>query len=308
MSKLWSSLFFRLALLIGGGLFGLAARAETFVLPPPGVDLVGSIRIVYASHEETLLDIARRHSLGYEEIGLANHGVDRWLPGEGTPIVLPTRYILPDAPREGIVLNLPEMRLYYYPKPKSGERPVVITHPVSIGRMDWRTPLGVTKVVAKQKDPPWYPPASIKAEHAEQGEILPDVVPGGPGNPLGRFAMRLGIPGYLIHGTDKPYGIGMRVTHGCLRMYPEDIEKLFPEVPVGTPVHIVNQSMKAGWFAGQLYMEFHPPLEEHQKSLEDLIAEATEVVTVKAGPYAPDRVAIKLVVEQASGLPVPVAY
>lgn len=284
------------------------ARAETFLLPPADVEVVGQIRVVYSRYEETLLDVARRYSLGYEEIGHANPGVDRWLPGEDTPIVLPTRYVLPDAPRQGIVLNLPEMRLYYYPPPKKGEKPVVVTHPVSIGRMDWRTPLGKTTVVAKQTDPPWYPPASIKAEHAAKGDILPDVVPGGPDNPLGRFAMRLGLPGYLIHGTDKPYGIGMRVTHGCLRMYPEDIEKLFPNVPVGTPVHIVNQPMKAGWYAGTLFMEFHPPLEEHARPLEELVTEAIEVVGAKAAPYQPDPVAIRLVVEQASGLPVPVSY
>lgn len=302
------SLLAGLALFLSG-ISTVAARAETFILPPPDVDLVGEIRIDYAQHEDTLLDIARRHSLGYEEIIQANPGVDRWLPGAGTPVVLPTRHILPDAPREGIVLNVPEMRLYYYPKPKAGERPVVITYPVSIGRMDWSTPLGKTSVVAKQKDPPWYPPASIKAEHAADGDILPDVVPGGPDNPLGRHALRLGIPAYLIHGTNKPYGIGMRVTHGCVRMYPEDIESLFPLVPVGTPVYIVNQPVKAGRLAGTLFLEFHTPLEEHQKPMKDLLAEATETITARSGSAsAIDSQALELIVEQASGLPVPVSH
>lgn len=293
------------------GLFAVvAARAETFILPPPDVDLVGEIRIDYARQEDTLLDIARRNSLGYDEIIQANPGVDRWLPGEGTPVVLPTRYILPDAPREGIVLNLPEMRLYYYPKPKAGEKPVVRTYPVSIGRMDWNTPLGKTSIVAKQTDPPWYPPASIKAEHAAQGDILPDMVPGGPDNPLGRFAMRLGVPGYLIHSTNKPFGIGMRVTHGCVRMYPEDIETLFPDVPVGTPVHIVNQAVKVGRLAGSLFLEAHAPLDEENIPSEVTFHKAIEVITAKAGPGAPeiDPDAVELVVDQASGLPVPVTY
>lgn len=302
------SLLAGLALFLSG-ISTVAARAETFILPPPDVDLVGEIRIDYAQHEDTLLDIARRHSLGYEEIIQANPGVDRWLPGAGTPVVLPTRHILPDAPREGIVLNVPEMRLYYYPKPEAGERPVVITYPVSIGRMDWSTPLGKTSVVAKQKDPPWYPPASIKEEHAADGDILPDVVPGGPDNPLGRHALRLGIPAYLIHGTNKPYGIGMRVTHGCVRMYPEDIESLFPRVPVGTPVYIVNQPVKAGRLAGTLFLEFHTPLEEHQKPVEDLLNEATESITARFGSAsAIDSQALRLIVEQASGLPVPVSH
>ena len=283
--------------------------ADTFILPPPDVDLIGEVQVVDARQEDTLLDIARRYGLGYEEIIQANPGVDRWLPGAGTPVVLPTRYILPDAPREGIVLNLPEMRLYYYPKPKAGEMPVVVTHPVSIGRMDWKTPLGTTRVIAKQEEPNWYPPESIKAEHAARGDILPDVVPGGPDNPLGMFAMRLGIPGYLIHGTNRPFGIGMRVTHGCVRMYPEDIERLFSMVPINTRVHIVNQPIKAGWFAGTLFLESHVPLEEDNRSVATTINEAMQVLSEKAGPYFSfaDPVAVQIVVEQASGLAVPIS-
>jgi len=301
-----SNPLYSLTLLVLGALSALTVKAETFILPPADVDLVGEIRIVYATHEDTLLDIARRHSLGHDEIIQANPGVDRWLPGAGTPVVLPTRYILPDTPRQGMVLNVPEMRLYYYPKPKSGEKPVVITHPVSIGRMDWNTPLGKTSVVAKQKDPAWYPPASIKAEHAAQGDILPDVVPGGPDNPLGRYALRLGIPGYLIHSTNKPYGIGMRVTHGCVRLYPEDIERLFPQVPVGTPVYIINQPVKAGWLAGTLFLESHPPLEEDQLSTEAMATEAMNAIMAKTGSFAAggNPLTIELVVAQASGLPV----
>ncbi len=302
----------RLALLILGSLASLTVRAETFILPPPDVDVIGEIRVIYAKQEDTLIDIARRYELGYDQILKANPGVDRWVPGEGTPIVLPSRYILPNAPRDGIVLNVPEMRLYYYPKPNTVERTVVITHPVSIGRMDWKTPLGRTSVVAKQKDPPWYPPASIKAEHAAEGDPLPDMIPGGtPDNPLGRYALRLGIRGYLIHGTDerKSNGIGMQVTHGCVRMYPEDIERLFAMVPLGTPVYIVNQPVKAGWLAGTLFMEFHAPLEEDNLPTKVTVDDATQAIAAKLGPDTPqiDQTTVELAVEQASGLPIAIS-
>jgi lipoprotein-anchoring transpeptidase ErfK/SrfK len=173
---------------------------------------------------------------------------------EGTRVILPTQHILPDTPREGLVLNLPEMRLYYYPKPSTGKPRTVVTFPVSIGRMDWATPLGLTRVTAKVINPVWYPPASIRAEHEQEGQALPPEVAAGPDNPLGQYALQLGRPGYLIHGTDRPYGIGMRATHGCIRLYPEDIQRLFEEVPVGTPVRIVNQPYKAGWYRGVLYL------------------------------------------------------
>ncbi len=252
------------AFLVSTSLLGGPAGAggATYILPPLDEQLIGSIRHVTAGAEETLLDIARHHGVGYTDIKLANPDVNMWLPGEGQRVVLPTRYILPDAPREGIVLNVPEMRLYYYPTPKPGERPVVRTYPISIGRGDWETPLGETTIVQKTPNPSWRPPESIKEEHALRGDILPDVVPPGPDNPLGDYALRLGLPGYLIHGTNRPFGIGMRVTHGCIRMYPEDIEALFREVPVRTPVRIVHQPFKLGWALGIPYFEAHPPFDE----------------------------------------------
>ena len=130
----------------------------------------------------------------------------------------------------------------------------VQTYPISIGRMDWATPLGKTTITVKVKDPGWSPPESIRKEHAERGDPLPRYVPPGPDNPMGRYALRLGIPGYLIHSTNKPLGVGMRVSHGCIRMLPEDIEYLFPQVPTGTTVRIVNQPVKAGWYGGKLYL------------------------------------------------------
>ncbi|HRD49580.1 MAG TPA: L,D-transpeptidase family protein [Candidatus Contendobacter sp.] len=292
--------------LLLGWLTASAAHATVYPLPPPDADVIGQVKVMYATKDDTLVDIARRYGLGYDEIVHANPGVDRWAPGEGNPIVLPTRYILPDTPREGLVLNIAEMRLYYYPKANAGESRTVVTYPVSIGRMDWKTPMGLTKVVAKDIDPPWRPPASIKAEHAAEGDILPDVIPGGPDNPLGRFAMRLGVPGYLIHGTNKPYGIGMRVTHGCVRMYPEDIERLFSMVPVGTPVRLIDQPVKVGRLNGMLMVESHEPLEEDNLPIKITLEQARQAVIAKIGPDMPgvDQAALEVAVEQVSGIPV----
>ena len=299
----------RLHWLLLGWLTASAAQATVYPLPPSDVDLIGQVKVVYATKEDTLIDIARRYSLGYDEIVHANPGVDRWAPGEGNPIVLPTRHILPDTPREGVVLNIAEMRLYYYPKAGADGQQVVHTYPVSIGRMDWKTPMGLTKVVAKDVDPAWRPPASIKAEHAAEGDFLPDVIPGGPDNPLGRYAMRLGVPGYLIHSTNKPYGIGMRVTHGCVRMYPEDIERLFGMVPVGTPVRLVDQPVKVGRFNGELFVESHEPLEEDNLPIKVTLEQAQRAVIAKIGPDMPgvDPAALEVAVEQVSGMPVAIS-
>jgi L,D-transpeptidase ErfK/SrfK len=284
--------------------------AATFQLPPADVDVIGQVQFTRASREDTLVDIARKYDYGQNEIVLANPKVDRWLPEDGALVTLPNRYILPNAERTGLVLNLPEMRLYYYPKPVRGQPRIIITHPVSVGRMDWVTPLGKTQVLAKDKDPAWYPPPSLKEEHAREGDILPDVVPPGPDNPLGRYAMRLGFSGYLIHGTNKPFGVGMRVTHGCIRLYPEDIETLFNEVPVGTPVQLVNEPIKVGWLAGALFIEVHPPMDEDQGKYQDIINAAFDsIADAIAGAGNEQHVAlsgsaIKAAVEEQSGIPV----
>lgn len=238
--------------------------ASNWIRPPDDIDIFGQIQIIQASHTETLLDVARRYDIGQDAMMLANPNVDRWLPEDGAKVILPLRFIIPRAERTGLVINLPEMRLYYFPKPTKGQNPEIITHPVSIGRMDWNTPLGKTTIVRKQKDPTWTPPQSLRKEAVKEGRPpLPDIVPPGPDNPLGRYALYLGLSGYLIHGTNKPLGVGMRVTHGCMRLYPEDIEKLFQLIPTGTPVQIVNQPVKLGWQGDRfLYIELHPPLEE----------------------------------------------
>jgi L,D-transpeptidase ErfK/SrfK len=297
------------------GWFASTGIAQAHTLPRPAmyVDVIGEVEYTRVRPGDTLLDIARRHNLGQDEILLANPAVDRWLPGEGAAILLPRRYIIPKAKRTGLILNVPEMRLYYFPKPGLGKVPVVTTHPVSIGRMDWRTPLGNTQVVAKQRNPAWYPPPSLKKEAAASGEALPDVVNPGPDNPLGRYAVRLAIPGYLIHGTNKPYGVGMRVTHGCVRMYPEDIETLFDVVTVGTPVQIINQPIKVGWLDGTLYLEVHPPLAEDgvkygdiMQAALDAISDAVSEENTKYRVMLRDS-AIKTAIEEQNGIPVAIS-
>jgi L,D-transpeptidase ErfK/SrfK len=179
-------------------------RADTFWLPSEGDGVVGHLQGAIATHEDTLLDIGRRFNVGFEELKLANPGVDPWIPGDGTLIVIPSRYVLPDAPRNGIVLNLAEMRLYYYPDPIDAPRRRVITHPVSIGQVGWNTPLGTTKIAAKVADPTWYPPESIRKEAEADGNPLPMSVPPGPDNPLGTHALALGRKGYLIQADRFP--------------------------------------------------------------------------------------------------------
>ena len=284
------------------------ACGKTFTLPPIDTELVGEIRTVEAQHEDTLLDIARRFEVGQQEILLANPDIDRWLPGGGTEVTVPTRYVLPHAQRNGIVLNVPEMRLYYFPPAQSPGYATLQTYPVSIGRMDWATPLGTSKIVSKTRNPSWRPPESIRKEAAERGDPLPEVIPPGPDNPLGNYALRLSLPGYLIHSTNKPYGVGMRVTHGCVRMYPENIEELFPSVAVGTPVQIVNQPVKVGWFFDTLYIEVHPPLEEDQTEAA-LVEMAMDLVVAawEKRPLILNGRALKQAVHEKRGIPVPIA-
>lgn len=228
-------------------------------------DVVGQVQVTISTKEDTLPDIARRFNIGYEEIVRANPGVDPWLPGAGKEIVLPTQFVLPNSVRQGIVINIAAMRLFYFPPAKPGEKQVVYTHPIGIGRVGWQTPEGATKVVSKQKDPVWIPPASVRKEHKENGEILPARVPAGPDNPLGRYKFTLGWPSYLIHGTNKPYGVGLRSSHGCIRLYPEDVEKIFAMVNPGTTVTVVNQPFVFGWHEGELYLQGFDVLEDDKR-------------------------------------------
>ncbi len=213
----------------------------------PGI--IGDFRTYTAKHEDTFADLARRFRLGFTELVAANPGIEPWIPGEGTEVVLPNWHIVPDAPREGILINLADQRLYFF-----RDRGLVETAPLGIGDDGWHTPTGTTRVVRKKANPAWYVPKSIRAENPD----LPSVVPAGPNNPLGAHALYLGWPAYLLHGTNKPDGVGRRVSHGCIRMYPEDIAHFFRNVPIGTPVRVIDETVKLARFAGRLWLEVVP--------------------------------------------------
>jgi L,D-transpeptidase ErfK/SrfK len=261
------------------------ADATIYTLAKPEDTVVGQDQTVVTVYEDTLYALAAKFSLGSEELIRVNPGVDPWLPGAGKQLIVPGRHILPPGPHEGIVVNLPEHRLYYYPKPKRGGPIEVITYPVSIGKMDWRTPLGLTRVIQKQKDPTWFPPESVRKEHAEAGDPLPVKVGPGPDNPLGAYAMRLaaGNGTYLIHGTNNPIAVGLAVTHGCIRMYPDDVAALFPLIPVGTPVRLINEPVKVAWVDGELLLEAHPPVDALGQSFEPEIEEFSALLKAAVG-------------------------
>ena len=293
-----------------------AAPVDTHVFTLTGADddVVGTVQITVASKDDTLPDIARRFNVGYEEIVRANPGVDPWLPGEGRNIVVPTRFVLPDAPREGIVINVAAMRLYYFSPHKKGEPQTVYTYPIGIGKVGWSTPMGTTKVVTHKKDPVWRPSAALRKDHfADNGEELAAVVPPGPDNPLGKYEMTLGWPSYLIHGTNKPYGIGLRSSHGCMRMYPEDIEKLFYMVPDGLQVRVVNQPYLFGWHDRQLYLQAYTVLEDDprdwQHAQQKLLSKGLAVhiqKSLKASGTQIDWDSVAAITHAPRGVPVPV--
>lgn len=224
---------------------------------------IGEIETIEAKFEDTLLQLGRDHNMGYVEMVAANPEVDPWLPGEGTKIILPKKHLLPNAPREGIVINLAEMRMYDFTADPQNPR----TYPLGIGREGLNTPLGITKIVRKKDGPTWRPTPRMRSENPE----LPEAVPPGPDNPLGTHALYLGWPQYLIHGTHKPLGVGRRVSSGCIRMYPEDIIKVFENIPVGTQVNVIKEPIKFAWIDDMLYMEAHAE-DELADSFEDIRA------------------------------------
>jgi len=272
----------------------------------PEQSVVGGLYAIRLREGDTLPDVARHYGLGYEDIVLANPGVDPWVPPAGSRILLPLSHILPDAPREGIVLNLANMRLYYFPADEGDGQ--IHTYPVGIGREGWETPTGIARITKKKKNPSWVPPASIRKEQAKEGNPLPRVVPPGPENPLGDYALRLSMPGYLIHGTNKPYGVGMQVSHGCVRLYPEDIEVLFNRISVGNSVRIVDQPYLGGWYSGQLYLEAHAPMKGREKEAErmkkNLLARLDEEARERG--VVIDRTRMDEVLQRQSGIPEPV--
>ncbi|MFI4914704.1 MAG: L,D-transpeptidase family protein [Steroidobacterales bacterium] len=267
-----------------------------------------------SSKEDTLPDVARRFNVGYEEIVRANPGVDPWLPGEGRRVVVPTRFVLPNAPRQGIVINVAAMRIYYFPAHRQDEPAVVYTHPIGIGKVGWSTPEGTTKIIGRKKDPIWRPSAAVRKDKHADGDDVDAVVMPGPDNPLGKYEFILGWQSYLIHGTNKPYGVGLRSSHGCIRLYPEDIEKFFEIVPDGTPVRVVNQPFLFGWHDKQLFLQAYTVLEDdardwkhaQQKLLTHALAARVQKALDAQGEQI-DWDAVAAVTRAPRGIPVPVA-
>jgi L,D-transpeptidase ErfK/SrfK len=266
--------------------------------------VVGKLGRVPAQEGDTLLDIARHFGLGYQHIVDANPDIDPWIPQDGERVLLPLQFILPEAPRVGVVINLAAMRLFYFSgNPK---HPALSTWPIGIGREGRATPLGTMSVERKTEHPTWYVPESIRKTHEEQGDPLPAVVPPGPDNPLGDYALYLSKPSYLIHGTNKPFSIGLRASNGCIRLYPEDIARAFKEIPAKTPVAVVNQPYLLGWLRGMLYLEVHRPFEEidPKQAKANLVAKLKQIG--KARPVQFDWPKIEATLKQARGIPVPI--
>jgi len=289
-------------------LFSSACCADTFPLPPPGEDIVGELHVVITKQEDTLLDIARRFNLGYNEITAANPGVDAWVPGEGTRVVVPSQFILPPGPRRGVVLNLAQMRLFYFAEAKKGQPAQVVTQPVGIGTDYARTPLGETRVVRKMPDPIWRPSRDIREEHVAAGHWLEAEIKPGPDNPLGKYALYLGLSGgYLIHGTNKPWGIGMRVSHGCIRLYPEGIEALYPYVPVGAPVRIINERFFLGARKSVPYLQAFGEIDDESEKETDLtpLVQVLLKRTGRGGP--PDWAKAMRIASERRGIPLPIS-
>ena len=294
---------------------------SAYPLPARRDDLIGTLTTYRIQPGDTLLDVGRWFGLSAKEISDANGHLDWWLPPAGREVILPTEHILPDSPRTGIILNVPEMRLYYYfPSPAytrarhkkrtltaaafHGAR-VVYTFPVGLGRFDWKTPLGVWRVTAKIKNPSWVLPEDIYQEHLERDGEADHVVPAGPDNPLGQYKLDLSIPQYGLHGTNVPWGIGMTVSHGCVRLYPEDIERLFSKTPVGTPGEFVYQPVKFGWRGDALYAEVHDDLYGKYPGLWRL---ASQEVQRRKLAGKVDLVKLVKLVEARSGIPTYVGF
>lgn len=277
----------------------------TFDLPTMETNLVGETISITLQPGDGFNSIARSHDIGFTELLMANPGIDRFNLKAGRELIIPSQFLLPPGPREGIVVNLAEMRLYYYPQAES----TVMTFPLAIGREGWRTPHLISVVQEKRVRPTWYPPASIRAYRASRGIYLPTFVPPGPENPLGEYAMRVGWTNVLIHGTNQPAGIGREASSGCLRMYPEDIETLFRLAPIGTPVRIMDKPYKVGWQNGELYLEAHKSL-SGQWSAAGLDTEIKTLLVNAAAEQGEieDWDEVKTILKQKTGIPIPLSF
>ncbi|MGC8518642.1 MAG: L,D-transpeptidase family protein [Steroidobacteraceae bacterium] len=284
----------------------VGVQAAVYALPAQGA-LIGRDRLIHSKSSDTLLAIARKYSVGYWEIQAANPHVDMWLPGQGTPVVIPGRYIIPPVAHVGIVVNLAAHRLFYFPRRSGHDRPVVITYPVSPGEKGWDTPTGLTRIVRKVPHPVWIPTPSILRAHAAAGDPIARVWPAGPNNPMGEWALQTTLSGgeIYIHGTNNPMAIGMAVTHGCVRLYPEDIAALFPVVPVGTKVTIVNDPILATLQDGRLYLSIHPPLHSQNVPAKPNFALISRVIRQALGgaDVAVDWARVRRMSARANGIP-----
>ena len=268
------------------------------------IDVIGRLAMIRVEEEDTLPDIARHFSLGLNTVSAANPGVDIWVPEAGERLLLPMSFILPDAPRKGIVINQAAMRLFHFKR--NANLLEVSTYPVGIGTEERPTPMGKMYISRKKHLPTWYVPASIAADHRKKGDPLPPSVPPGPDNPLGEHALYLSRITYLIHGTNKPASVGLRATNGCIRLYPEEVARLFENTPVKTPVKIVNQPYLAGQRDGIVYLEAHTPFEESgTANWKKVYAKLKKIE--KASGNALDWKKVKDVVIEARGFPVPVS-
>lgn len=282
-----------------------AAFAEDIVIPKAKPEAyVGAFYHYKATHEDTLLDIARKYDLGYVEMVSANPHLDPWIPGEGESVLIPSLHILPDVPQEGIVINIGDMRLYKFDNAGRFQK----SYPIGVGKEGLKTPLGKTYITKKTEGPWWYPTKRMRSEDPS----LAAVVKQGKDNPLGSHILYLGWPTYAIHGTNKPWGIGRRVSSGCVRMYPEDIIKLYEGTDVKTSVRVVDQRYKAAWISGGLYLEVHPSkaqaaqLEYEENSLYDFPQGIVEYITEKAGEHSDkiDWVVVRDIILHHTGYPV----
>jgi L,D-transpeptidase ErfK/SrfK len=286
-----------------------AVTIEPAVISGPyDLSYVGEIKQHTAIYEDTFVQLARDNNLGFVELRSANPHVDPWMPGAGTEIVLPTQHLLPKAPRRGIVINLPEQRLYYFGDGTGAP----VTHPIGVGREGLSTPLGTTKIVRKKIGPIWRPTPRMRAEDPK----LPEEIGPGRDNPMGTHAMYLGWAEYAIHGTNKPYGIGRRSSSGCIRMYPEDIVTMFDLVPEGTQVTVVDQPVKAAWIGDELYMEAHPSMdqafdaeENGSVSTYEFTGDDMAQVMSEAGQYAGmiDWDIVRAAIRERRGIPILIA-
>jgi L,D-transpeptidase ErfK/SrfK len=271
-------------------------------------DILGALSHYKTVAGDNLLDVAQHFEVGYVDIVAANPGIDPWVPGANVDIVLPTAHILPSAQREGIVINLADLRLYWFAP--GGKVPR--SYPIGVGRLGLTTPVGRTRVVRKRIDPTWYPTAATRADNPS----LPEAVPPGPDNPMGSYALDLGWPTYAIHGTNKPDGVGRRVSRGCIRLYPAHIKELFSQVSVGTPVTVVDQAVKLGWRYGELYLEIHPSgveideLEDSGRFVARPIPDLADLIREQAGAHAAqlDWQAIERADRQRLGIPVQITW